>query len=164
MLKWINHQKGSKFLENLHQNEKVAVSDCSISLYECIISKKMGKACSFMMLNSDSKLIELLSKCKIKDLKTLQKSVMYGEESVKKANEGESNEAINLLKKSLKLNPFNSISLMSLGCIFANLGILEKAIQYLKNALELEPENERIKNNYFKINADYERVLGSTND
>ncbi len=82
----------------------------------------------------------------------------YYELGVNCALRGDQDQALELLKKSVSLNPRFHQSQMMLGTVYMNKGQLEPAIGHLKKALELAPRDFGALNNLGKI---YRR-LGKT--
>lgn len=56
-------------------------------------------------------------------------------------------EALRLFKQIVDRVPFDSISMLSIGVCYANLGQGRKAVSYVEKALESDPDNERIRQN-----------------
>jgi tetratricopeptide (TPR) repeat protein len=56
-------------------------------------------------------------------------------------------DALKIFQKLAKRAPFDSIALLSIGVCYANLGNGKEAVSYVEKALEIDPENERIKEN-----------------
>lgn len=56
-------------------------------------------------------------------------------------------EAIRIFEQIVAKAPFDSISMMSIGVRYANLGDGRKAVDYLEKALRSDPKNERIRSN-----------------
>lgn len=62
-------------------------------------------------------------------------------------DEGKFNQALNLYKKALNVEPKNVDALICCGLCYRNLKDYDKAIEYYDNALEIEPDNKTALNN-----------------
>lgn len=65
----------------------------------------------------------------------------YVKKALKLIKERDYNKALELLKKSLKNNPYNRTLIYNLTLGYTNLGKFNNAIKYLKDIIEIEPNN-----------------------
>jgi len=56
-------------------------------------------------------------------------------------------EALRIFKQIVKKAPFDSISMLSIGVCYANLGDGRKAVSFVEKALKSDPNNQRIREN-----------------
>lgn len=72
---------------------------------------------------------------------------------VEQADRTSGSEAIALYKKVSELAPWDEICLMSIGVEHANAGNYIEAVRWLKKALVLNPDNDRVRSNLQKVRA-----------
>ena len=77
----------------------------------------------------------------------IRQAIELGALSRKATNTTDDSDAIRIFEQVIARAPFDSISLMSAGVRYANLGDGHKAIAYLEKALKSDPGNSRIRNN-----------------
>jgi len=65
----------------------------------------------------------------------------------KATNASDPKESIRIYEQIIKKAPFDSISMLSIGVCYANLGNGRKAISYVEKALKINPNNQRIRDN-----------------
>ena len=86
------------------------------------------------------------------------------DEAVEKSNEGVSLDALNLYKKIVKLAPWDDISLMSIGTLYAQSGDFHNGLIWLEKALQVNPENKEVKRNYEPVKVDVEKLRKKLNE
>jgi len=65
----------------------------------------------------------------------------------KATNATDPRESIRIYEKIIAKAPFDSISMLSIGVCYANLGDGRKAVSYVERALRSDPHNQRIRQN-----------------
>jgi len=65
----------------------------------------------------------------------------------KATNAADPRESIRIYEKIIAKAPFDSISMLSIGVCYANLGDGRKAVSYVERALRSDPDNQRIRQN-----------------
>ena len=138
-----------EFLYPLSREEKVAVTGLSPAVYDAIIEiKRTGRPTTSVNLDSSSRfdLGSLLDKLDIADLERLAESLKLTLQADRSAASDATN-AAQLYQQALQLNPFDAVATMSCGVLLAQQGNLREGMKWLKHALELDPNNGRIKRN-----------------
>jgi len=138
------------FLAGLSRQGKVKVSNLNPLIYQCILKEKSGEDAPAMI--GDEAAFALLRKLSVAELERLQQSVECGQKADRAGSD--MRRAAALYKKAAELNPYNSLALLSYGVALANLGDLRKGIKSVKQALKVDPGNERIRSNLKGMKAD----------
>ena len=75
-------------------------------------------------------------------------------------NSGKRTQGTVILERALNLDPENALTLCDLGICYMQMKNLDKAIELLKRAVELDPHNKRIKECFTAANSFRDRFLG----
>jgi tetratricopeptide (TPR) repeat protein len=148
-------ENSREFLYPLSREEKVAVTGLSPAVYDAIIEiKRTGRPTTSVNLDSSSRfdLGSLLDKLDIADLERLAESLKLTLQADRAAASDATN-AAQLYQQALQLNPFDAVATMSCGVLLAQQGNLREGMKWLKHALELDPNNGRIKRNLAAIKS-----------
>ena len=105
---------------------------------------------------------ELLDKIELKDVERLIQIRKMADEAVEKSNKGNSIDALNLYKEIVKLAPWDDISLMSIGVLYAMSGDFNNGLIWLEKAIHVNPENQEIQRNYKAVKEDLKKLQAKT--
>lgn len=81
----------------------------------------------------------------------------YYNMGIKLTEQGQTEKAIEMLMTSISLKPDFALPYIALGDIYMQRGLLDGAIRYYEKALEIEPDNEKIKNSKEKAEKEKSR-------
>jgi tetratricopeptide (TPR) repeat protein len=98
---------------------------------------------------------EFLSKMTEDDIKQAIEILRLQKKALAAAEAGNHREAIRQFETIVKKAPFDSISMMSIGVQYAQLGDARKAVQCLRKALKSDPTNQRIRANLQAIRGHF---------
>jgi predicted Zn-dependent protease len=138
---------GLDFLGKLTPAERVQISNVPLMLYDLMRMEKSGQKVPNVPF--DSSVVQLLRKVSRSDLYVLKASVENGT----KAEQVPGPLRIDYLRKAVKLNPYNSVAMMSYGVVLAQEGHLQEGLTWLEKAQALDPSDERIRHNLEAVNA-----------
>jgi len=145
------HTADAGFLSALSQKDRIQVSNVNPLILQFILKKKNGEDAPVMV--GDEATFALLRKLSAGEIHKLKESVEYGQKGDAAAGSSMS-QAASMYKKAIEANPYNSLALLSHGVAVANLGNLREGIKWVEKALQVDPENERIRNNLKGMKAD----------
>jgi tetratricopeptide (TPR) repeat protein len=148
-----NSSSGAEFLGQLTQEEKVAIGNLNPVIYTTVIQEKKGQS-TINIVTDDDRTIQLLRKLEISDLERLLRSVNSTLEADKAASQGNMSEAARLYKRTVELNPYDDLALMSYGVSLARQGNLREGIKWVEKAVNVNPKNERARRNLQGMKAD----------
>lgn len=141
------------YFENLTDEEKRTILDWTMPylLYARDIKKNPDKnKISWLGIPGT----ELLNKIELKDVERLIQIRKMADEAVEKNNKGNISDSLNLYKEIVKLAPWDDISLMSIGVLYAMSGDFNNGLIWLEKAIHVNPENQEIQRNYKAIKED----------
>lgn len=75
-------------------------------------------------------------------------------------NSGKRTQGIVILERSLNLDPENSLTLCDLGICYMQMKNFDKSIKLLKQAMQLDPNNRRVKECFEAANAFRDKFMG----
>lgn len=75
-------------------------------------------------------------------------------------NSGKRTQGIVILERSLNLDPDNSLTLCDLGICYMQMKNFDKSIKLLKQAMQLDPHNRRVKECFEAANAFRDKFMG----
>ena len=125
----------------LSLEEKRQVLNLNEWYLSTVLSARQGKPISVINLGVDYDFLERMSDSEIEEaLELIRLCAKAGAATDPK-------ESIRLYKKIIAKAPFDSISMLSIGVCYANLGKGKKAVKYVEEALKSDPNNQRIRDN-----------------
>lgn len=125
---------------NLSLNEKRKVLDMNTFYLQSVLSSRKGQV-QVVNVDMDADFVN-----KMTDDEILE-AIELARLSQKATDASDHKEAIRIFEQIIAKAPFDSVSMMSIGVRYANLGDGRKAVQYLEKALQSDPNNQRIRNN-----------------
>jgi tetratricopeptide (TPR) repeat protein len=144
---------GTQFIAQLNHEEKVSIGNLNPLIYTTVIQEKKGQSTT-SIITDDDRSIQLLRKLDISDIERLLKSVNSTLEADKAASQGNMSEAARLYKKTIELNPYDDLALMSYGVSLAKQGNLREGIKWVEKAVSINPKNDRARKNLQGMKAD----------
>jgi uncharacterized RDD family membrane protein YckC len=174
---------GAVFLSPLTAEEKLAVGNLPLEVYESVIREKTPGLPdlvipspgpdAFARLQGQQEILRKLGTGDIRRLKESVAQVMEAdlvargakpEGPVIVAKGGNAQDLVRgaeLYALAARWNPYNALALMSCGVALAKAGWLREALPWLERAGEVDPGNERIKNNIEAVRADVAKSMRS---
>ncbi len=138
------HTADASFLSALSRKDRARVSNVNPLILEFILKEKNGEDAPAMV--GDEAMFASLRKLSVGEIDKLKESVEYGQKGDAAAGSS-MGQAASMYKKAIEANPYNSLALLSYGVAVANLWDLREGIKWVEKALQIDPQNERIRNN-----------------
>ena len=125
----------------LSLDEKRKLLDLTEWYLQSVLSARKGGEAKLVNVGVEADFVEKLSDDEIREAIELSRLTQ------KASTADNPKEALRLFKQIVDRVPFDSISMLSIGVCYANLGQGRKAVSYVEKALESDPDNERIRQN-----------------
>lgn len=135
-------------LRNLTDEQKRMVLDCGWSLKAAVQRVAAGETPAVL---GTAHHVEVVNRLSLEELKFFSSLYDLEQEATRVGQAGDHQKAIALFKQLAAKAPWHSIALMSIGVLYAFQDQEDEAFSYLHRALQVDPENQQIKQNLRQV-------------